>query len=121
MSKINPIIFDYYNAIRFLRSVQGIIAEIVEVDNALVDFNEDHAVVVLDHSINKYESEIERIGQVYSKVSVVKNDKEIYKNKDNNQLKKDLEYVRDCMIVIAIVKAGMFCSIESALVRLGEN
>ena len=120
MSKINPIIYDYYNAIRFLRSLQGIVAEIVEVDNALVDFNEEQAITILDHYIIKYEAEIERIGQVYSKVSVVKNDKDIYKGKDNDQLKKDLEYVRDCMIVIAIVKAGMFCSLESALVRLGE-
>lgn len=120
MSKINPIIYSYYDSIRFLRSVQGIIAEIVEVDNALMDFDEEKAILVLDHYIIKYESEIERIGQVYSKVSVVKNDKDIYNSKDNNQLKKDLEYVRDCMIVIAIVKAGMFCSLESALVRLGE-
>ena len=118
MSKINPIIFNYYNSIRFLRSVQGIVAEIVEVDNALTDFNEETAVAVLDYYITKYEVELDRIGQVFSKVAVVKNDKDIYKGKDNNQLKKDLEYVRDCMIVIAIVKSGMFCSLESALVQL---
>ena len=118
MGKIDPIIYSYYNSIRFLRSVQSLVVEIVEVDNVLYDFDEDKAVMVLDHYINKYDDELERIGQVFSSVRVVKNDKDIYGNKDNNQLKNDLEYIRDCLIVIAIVKAGIFCSLESALVRL---
>ena len=121
MHKIDPIIYSYFNSIRFLRSVQSIVAEVVEVDNVLYDFDEDKAVMTLDYYINKYDQELERIGQVFSSVHVVKNDKQIYSNKDNNQLKNDLEYIRDCLIVIAIVKAGIFCSLESALVRLIEE
>ena len=54
MSKINPVIYGYYDSIRFLRSVQGIVAEIVDIDNNLYDFNEERAITTLSYYINKY-------------------------------------------------------------------
>ena len=38
---------------------------------------------------------------------VVENDDHLYENKDEEEINSDVEYIRDCLIMIGAVKSGI--------------
>lgn len=89
------------------------IVEEIEVLCALVDnYNEDDAIIAIDHCVSKYDKQIAIIGSLYQNKVVVQNDKELYDNKDDDEIHGDLEFIRDCLVVIGIVQSGMRPSLD---------
>lgn len=110
-------LFDLY---KNLRSVQTIVQEIYVADYYVYNFVTDEAINVIDRMITKYNKEIRKIGSLYHNKVVIENDPDIYDKKDEEEVNGDIEFIRDCLIMIGAVKSGIRPNLESVLVEVRE-
>ena len=103
---------DLFDRFKHLKSMQEIVEEIEVLDELYKYYNEEDAIIAIDHCVNKYSSYISIIGSMHENKVVVQDDTELYDNKDDEEIHDDVEYVRDCLIIIGAVLSGMRPSIE---------
>ena len=105
---MNEKIVELFNLYKNLRSMQKIVNEILALDYYVYNYDESSAITLIDHAIKSYNTEIKLIcslrkeGQV-----VVENDDTLYETKTNEEINSDVEYIRDCLIIIGAVKSGI--------------
>ncbi len=117
---MNEKLFELFNYYKNLRSMQTIVQEIYTLDNLVVNFDEPSAIGALDFCVGKYGKEIRKIGSLYQNKVVVENDPDLYKKKDRNEVHSDVEFMRDCLIVIGAVKSGIRQSIQTVIAEINE-
>ena len=63
----------------------------------------------------KLKKYIKRIGSLYQNKVVVENDPELYESKDEEEINSDVQFIRDCLIIIGAVQSGIRNSIEEVV------
>ena len=106
---------EFFNTFRYLRSMQEIVEEILALDYYAHNFNQEEAIACLDFCINKYDRQIRRIGSLYKDMVVVDDATEIYNEKTKEDVSSDCEYIRDCLIIIGTVDAGIRPDIQTVI------
>ena len=92
--------------------MQVIVDEILTLDYYVYNYVEDEAIRLIDYCVTKYGSQIGRIGSLYQDKVVIENDPELYEKKDSEEINGDVEFIRDCLIIIGAVESGIRPSIE---------
>lgn len=100
------VLFRYYNLFKNLRTVHDATLDIEFINDELTDFDRDSAIGTCSHLALKYESLINRIGNLINGLSVIR-DMGLYRQKRDDEVYEDLEYVRNCIVIYATVKSGL--------------
>lgn len=113
---MNERLLELFNLYKNLRSMQKIVEEIISLDYYVYNYDEGQAISLIDYAIKNYNREIKLIcslrkeGQV-----VVENDDTLYERKDSVEINSDVEYIRDCLIIIGAVKSGIRGSLREVV------
>ncbi len=110
-------LFHYFE---HLKVVETIVAEIIQMDHYVYDFVEDEAIALIDHYLTKYNKEIKEIGHIYKNRVVIEDDPNVYDTKDSTEVNSDVEYIRDCLIIIGAVKSGIRESYKQVIEEIEE-
>ena len=97
---MNEKLENLFNLYSNLRSVQEIVQEILTLDHYVYHFDEDEAIKLIDFCLTKYNKEIKLISGIKRDKVVVENDHHLYESKDEEEVNEDVEYIRDCLIII---------------------
>ena len=114
MSKIEKL----FNLYRYLRSAQEIVNEILTLDYYVTNFDEDEAIRAIDFCITKYNKEIKQITGMKRDKVVIENDHHLYETKDEEEVNSDVEYIRDCLIIIGAVRSGIRRSLQEVVYEI---
>ncbi len=117
---MNEKLIELFNLYKNLRSVQTIVQEIYVANYYVYNFANEEAIDVIDKMITKYNREIRKIGSLYHNKVVIENDPNIYDQKDEEEVNSDIEFIRDCLIMIGAVKSGIRPNLESVLAEVRE-
>ena len=112
---MNEVLLELFNTFRHLRTMQEIVKEIEIMDYYTYNYVEDEAIKCIDFCVGKYGEYIKRIGSLYRDKVVVENDPELYERKDEEEINGDVEFIRDCLIIIGAVQSGIRPSIEAVV------
>lgn len=112
---MNEKLLRLFNAFKHLRTMQTLVEEILTLDYYVYNYDEKEAISAIDYCITKYGDYIKRIGTLYKNKVVVEDDYELYDTKDTEEINSDLEYVRDCLVVIGAVQSEMRPSIQAVI------
>ena len=107
-----------FNLYRNLRSVQEIVQEILTLDYYVYKIDLDKSIKLIDFCLTKYNREIKLISGMRRDKVVVEDDRELYDNKDDEEINSDLEYIRDCVIMIGAVKSGIRSSLREVYLEV---
>ena len=106
-------LFDLY---KNLRSMQKLVEEILQLDYYVYHYDESISIGLIDNAIKTYNKEIKLICSLRKDNQVVvENDKTLYESKDSIEINEDVEYIRDCLIIIGAVKSGMRSSLQQVI------
>lgn len=110
------VMLGYYNRIRHLRYAKGILDDINLIENAMANFNANRAIRIISHIATKYEQGIEKIGFLLTGRPIIRGlAEELYEDYNEENIYNDLMYLRDCLVIIGVVKYGGIKSIEEAI------
>lgn len=116
---MNEQLLRFFNLFKNLRTMQEIVSEILLLDQNIYNFNEEEAISLIDFFVHKYNREIKLIASLKNDKVVIDNDPNLYDEKDEIEINNDVEYIRDCLIVIGVVKAGMRENFRDVLIEIG--
>lgn len=117
---MNEVLYDLYCKIKHLRAMQEIVREIEILDYYAENYDEAEAIRCIDFCVTKYGEYIKRIGSLYQDKVVVEDNPELYDNKDDEEINSDVEFIRDCLIIIAAVQSGLRPNIETVIREMRE-
>ena len=105
-----------FNIYKNLRTMQGMVEEILTLDYYVYSDDYEEAKVAIDFCIKKYNREIKLICSLKNdeKMVVVENDETLYEEKTEEEINSDAQFVRDCLIIGA-VKSGIRSDIATVL------
>lgn len=112
---MNERLIEIFERFKHLRSMQVIVQEILTLDYYVYNYVEENAIKLIDFCVKKYAEYIKRIGSLYTNRVVVQNDPHLYDDKDEEQINSDVQFIRDCLIIIGAVQSGIRPSIESVV------
>lgn len=112
---MNEVLLELFQRFRHLRTMQTIVKEIEILDHYVYEYNEPEAIRCIDFCITKYGEYIKRIGSLYQDKVVVEDDPELYESKDSVEINGDVQFIRDCLIIIGAVQSGIRQSIEQVV------
>jgi hypothetical protein len=112
---VNEKLVELFERFRYLRTMQVIVEEILTLDHYVYNYVEDEAIRAIDFCVTKYGQYISRIGSLYQDKVVVEDDEELYENKDSEEIHGDVEFIRDCLIIIGAVQSGIRPNIETVV------
>ena len=112
---MNEVLFELFERFKHLRTMQEIVEEIEIMDYYVYNYVEDEAIKCIDFCVGKYGEYIKRIGSLYQDKVVIENDPELYEKKDTEEINGDVEFVRDCLIIIGAVQSGIRPNIETVV------
>ena len=118
---MNEVLVELFERFRHLRTMQVIVEEILTLDYYVYNYKEQTAIKLIDFCVNKYSREISRIGSLYQDKVVVENDPQLYERKDDEEINSDVEFIRDCLIIIGAVQSGIRPSIEAVVREMREG
>ena len=95
--------------------VQEIVEEILTLDYYMYNYDQETAIEIIDFCLTKYNREVKLISGMRREKVVVENDHHLYESKDDDEINGDVEYVRDCLIIIGAVKSGIRSSLQEAV------
>lgn len=104
---MNEKLENLFNLYRNLRACQEIVQEILTLDYYVYHIDTDESIRLIDFCITKYNREIKLISGMRRDKVVVENDHHLYDDKDEEEINSDVEYIRDCLIMIGAVKSGI--------------
>ena len=117
---MNEVLEELFNRFRHLRTMQEIVREIEIMDYYVYNYVEKEAISCIDFCVTKYGEYIKRIGSLYQDKVVVENDPELYERKDEEEINGDVEFIRDCLIIIGAVQSGIKPNIETVVREVKE-
>ena len=100
--------------------MQVIVEEILTLDHYVYNYSENEAIRLIDYCVTKYGQYISRIGSLYQDKVVIEDDPQLYEKKDTEEINNDVEYIRDCLIIIGAVQSGIRPSIEAVVKEIKE-
>lgn len=112
---MNDKLEEIYYMFRRLRSMQEIVNEIDTLEYYVYNFDEGESIKMIDFCITKYGEYIKRIGSLYKDMVVVENNPKLYEEKDSIEINSDVDFIRDCLIIIGAVQSGMRPSLEAVV------
>ena len=112
---MNERLAEIFSRFRHFRSMQTLVNEILTLDYYVYNYIEENAIRCIDFCIHKYGEYIKRIGSLYQNKVVVENDPELYESKDEEEINSDVQFIRDCLIIIGAVQSGIRNSIEEVV------
>ena len=112
---MNEVLFELFERFKHLRTMQEIVEEIEIMDYYVYNYVEDEAIKCIEFCVGKYGEYIKRIGSLYQDKVVIENDPELYEKKDTEEINGDVEFVRDCLIIIGAVQSGIRPNIETVV------
>jgi len=113
------VLLRFYNRIRHLRYAKGILDDINILENAAANFDANSAIRIISRIVVKYEQGIEKIGFLLTGRPVIRGQaEELYADYNEENVYNDLMYLRDCLILIGVVKYGGNESLEDAINQL---
>ena len=112
---MNEKLVEIFERFRYLRSMQEIVNEILTLDHYVYNYVEDEAIELIDFCVGKYSEYISRIGSLYEDKVVIEDDPELYEKKDSEEINGDVQFIRDCLIIIGAVKSGIRPNIETVV------
>ena len=110
-----------FNLFKNLRVVQEIVEEILTLDYYVYNFDEEESIRLIDYCLTKYNREIKLISGVKRDKVVVENDYHLYESKDEEEVNSDVEYIRDCLIMIGAVKSGIRSSLSEVVYEVNNG
>lgn len=117
--KMNNVLCNFFNLYKNLRTVNEIVNEIYTLDHYVYNYVHDEAIECIDFCVKKYNKEIKQISSLKKDIVVVDNDPTLYESKDEQEINSDVEYIRDCLIIIGTVKVGFRQSIRDVMIEAG--
>lgn len=108
-----------FNIYKNLRSSQTIVNEIITLDYFVYNFDENEAISLIDYCVKKYNREIKLIASLKKDKVVVDNSPTLYEEKDEEEINSDVEYIRDCLIIIGAVQSGIRPNIREVMEEIG--
>lgn len=121
VGKMNPKLKELFNLYRNLRAVQDIVQEIQVTDYYVYNYADQEAINLIDYFVTKYNRDIKRIGALYKNKVVIEDDPEIYDKKDSEEINSDIEYIRDCLIIIGAVQSGIRPDYQTVVAEIEEQ
>ena len=112
---MNEKLIEIFERFRYLRVMQVMVDEILTLDHYVYNYVEDEAIRLIDFCVTKYGPYISRIGSLYQDKVVIENDPELYEKKDSVEINGDVEFIRDCLIIIGAVESGIRPNIEAVV------
>lgn len=119
--KMNPKLIELFNLYKNLRAVQEIVEEIRVTDYYVYNYSDQEAINLIDYFVTKYNKEIKKIGYLYQDKVVIEDDPEIYEKKDSEEINSDIEYIRDCLVIIGAVQSGIRPDYETVVAEIEEQ
>lgn len=117
---MNNSLISIFNLYKNLRSVQEIVGEILTMDYYVYNNDYEQSVLLIDQFVKKYNREIKLISSLRKDgIVVVDNDKTLYEEKDEVEVNSDAQYIRDCLIIVGAIRAGMRSDIRSVMEEIG--
>lgn len=106
-----------FNIYKNLRTMQGMVEEILTLDYYVYSDDYEEAKVAIDFCIKKYNRDIKLICSLKNdeKMVVVENDETLYEEKTEEEINSDAQFVRDCLIIIGAVKSGIRSDLATVL------
>ena len=95
--------------------MQTIVGEILTLDYYVYNYNEDEVIRAIDYCVTKYGETIKRIGSLYQDKVVIDDNPHLYDEKDDEEINSDLQFIRDCLIIIGAVESGIRPNIETVI------
>lgn len=109
----------YYNRLKHLKIAQSYVKDITNLLNLLDNYHRREAVNLVSRLTLKYEHGINKIGLYSDARSVEKgNVEDLYKDYSDENLVDDIEYLIECIIIIAVVNLKIEPSIETVIEKL---
>lgn len=115
---MNEKLENLFNLYKNLRTCQEIVGEILTLDHYVYNIDIDESIRLIDFCITKYNREIKLISGMKRDKVVVENDQHLYENKDEEEINSDVEYIRDCLIMIGAVKSGIRTSLREVYLEV---
>lgn len=106
-----------YKTIQNLRSVNFIVQDISALQMCYKEKNREIIEKTLNQIIQKYQKDIQQIGKLYTKIPIISGEN-VYRDKTMHTLLRDIEYIIDCLIIIASVKSGIERGLGDVLHKL---
>lgn len=116
---MNKVLENYFNMYKNLRSVNEIVYEILVLNHYAYNYIHEEAIECIDFCVKKYNREIKLISSMRKDMVVVDNDPNLYEEKEDEEINSDVEYIRDCLIIIGTVKVGFKNSLREVLQEAG--
>lgn len=116
---MNAVLAKYFNLYKNLRSMSEIVNEILVLDHYAYNYIQEEAIECIDFCVKKYNREIKLIASLKRDKVVIDNDPTLYETKDDEEINSDVEYIRDCLIIIGTVRAGFNYSIREIMEEAG--
>ncbi len=118
---MNPKLEELFNLYKNLRAVQDIVQEILVTNYYVYNYADQEAINLIDYFVTKYNRDIKRIGALYKDKVVIEDDPEIYDKKDSEEINSDIEYIRDCLIIIGAVQSGIRPDYQTVVAEIEEQ
>ena len=115
------LITESYNHLRHLKIARPYFQDIKKIDDALINFSQEYAQQVASEIVFKYKRELQQISEAYNQHEVkVGKAEDVYKDYKPKDYIENLNYLRNCVIVIASVRLGFEKDIPTYINKL-EN
>lgn len=116
---MNAVLENLFNIFKHLRSASTIVEEILTLDYYVYNFDEEQSIRLIDYAVTKYNKEIKLIASMKRDKVVVEDNPTLYEKKDEIEINSDVEYIRDCLIVIGAVQSGIRPDLRKVLEECG--
>ncbi len=113
------VIETYHNTLKHLRVAQPFIEDIAEIDAMIVNFDYYEAENLIDYLLTKYEQDFTLIGKHLTGVLIM-NKKDV-PTKNDADLRNDLIYLKNCIIISGAVHCGIEDTIYSAIKKINRS
>ena len=113
---MNEKLIEIFELYKNLRAMQAIVNEILTLDYYVYHYDEKMSITLIDQAVKKYNQELKLVCSLRKDSQVVvENDDHLYEEKDDEEINSDVEYIRDCLIIIGAVKSGMRSSLQEVV------
>ena len=115
---MNDKLENLFNLYKNLRSCQEIVNEILTLNYYVYNIDIDESINLIDFCIKKYNREIKLISGMRRDKVVIEDDEDLYEKKDEEEINSDVEYIRDCLIMIGAVKSGIRATLRDVYLEV---
>lgn len=116
---MNSVLEKYFNLYKNLKVASEIVNEILVLDHYVYNYDQEQAIECIDFCVKKYNNEIKLIASLKKDRVVIDNDPQLYEEKDDVEINSDVEYIRDCLIIIGTVRVGFKQNIREVMEEAG--